>query len=168
MQYAQLAAGTALISGAKNEEMSAAYLLMQLYPVPSKRWDEERSWIYLGVAIRIAQDINLNRPVTAKPLNEQNARILLSRQRIWMNCFNLDRSTGSQYGKPPIIPNTDYFASHSEDWWRSSPYNMKGFDIHLCGYNAELRLMSNFKQKIYSDPNHPIGLNKVLPLILPK
>ncbi|KIK96922.1 hypothetical protein PAXRUDRAFT_32093 [Paxillus rubicundulus Ve08.2h10] len=160
MQYAQLAAGTALISGAKNEEMSAAYLLMQLYPVPSKRWDEERSWIYLGVAIRIAQDINLNRPVTAKPLNEQNARILLSRQRIWMNCFNLDRSTGSQYGKPPIIPNTDYFASHSEDWWRSSPYNVKGFDIHLCGYNAELRLMSNFKQKIYSDPSHPTGLNK--------
>lgn len=52
MEYGQLAAGTALISGTKNEEMSAAYLLMQLYPVPAKRWDEERSWIYLGVAIR--------------------------------------------------------------------------------------------------------------------
>ena len=52
LQYSQLAAGTALISGTKNEEMSAAYLLMQLYPVPAKRWDEERSWIYLGVAIR--------------------------------------------------------------------------------------------------------------------
>lgn len=52
MQYGQLAAGTALISGTKNEEMSAAYLLMQLYPVPAKRWDEERSWVYLGVAIR--------------------------------------------------------------------------------------------------------------------
>ncbi|KAF9223844.1 hypothetical protein BS17DRAFT_121764 [Gyrodon lividus] len=160
MHYAQLAAGTALISGTKNEEMSAAYLLMQLYPVPAKRWDEERSWIYLGVAIRIAQDINLNRPITAKPLNEQNARVLLSRQRIWLNCCNLDRSTGSQYGKAPIIPNTDYFASHSEDWWRSSPYNMKGFDIHTCGYNAELRLMSDFQQKIYSDPTHPTGLNK--------
>ena len=52
MQYGQLAAGTALISGKKNEETIAAYLLMQLYPVPAKRWDEERSWIYLGVAIR--------------------------------------------------------------------------------------------------------------------
>ena len=55
MQYGQLAAGTALISGTKNEEMSAAYLLMQLYPVPAKRWDEERSWVYLGVAIRYPQ-----------------------------------------------------------------------------------------------------------------
>ncbi|KAF9236712.1 hypothetical protein BU15DRAFT_63760 [Melanogaster broomeanus] len=135
MEYAQLAAGTALISGPKNEEMSAAYLLMQLYPVPAKRWDEERSWIYL----ESPKTSTLNRPVTDKHLNEQNARILLSRQRIWMNCFNLDRSTGSQYGKREIIPNTDYFASHSEDWWKSSPYNMKGFDIHLCGYNAELK-----------------------------
>ncbi|KAG9314918.1 hypothetical protein JVU11DRAFT_4026 [Chiua virens] len=162
MQYGQLAAGTALISGTKNEEMIAAYLLMQLYPVPAKRWDEERSWIYLGVAIRIAQDINLNRPVTAKPLNEHNARIVLSRQRIWMNCFNLDRSTGTQYGKRPILPNADYFAVNSGDWWRSSPYNMKGFDIHLSGYNAELRLISGFTAKIYGNPSHPIGLNKDL------
>lgn len=78
-----------------------------------------------------------------------------------MSCFNLDRSTGTQYGKRPIIPNTDYFALHSEDWWRSSPYNMKGFDIHLCGYNAELRLISNFMTKIYGDPSHPMGLDKV-------
>ncbi|KAG6374465.1 hypothetical protein JVT61DRAFT_4508 [Boletus reticuloceps] len=162
IRYRQLAAGTALISGTKNEEMSAAYLLMQLYPVPAKRWNEERSWVYLGVAIRVAQDINLNRPVTTKPLNEQNARILLSRQRIWMSCFNLDRSTGTQYGKRSIIPNTDYFASHSEDWWKSSPYNMKGFDIHLCGYNAELRLINGFTAKIYGDPSHPIGLDKSL------
>lgn len=50
--YARFRAGTALISGTKNEEMCAAYLLMQLYPVPAKRWDEDRSWIYLGVGIR--------------------------------------------------------------------------------------------------------------------
>ncbi|KAI6125630.1 hypothetical protein EDD16DRAFT_1557742 [Pisolithus croceorrhizus] len=160
MQYAQLAAGTALISGPKNEEMCAAYLLMQLYPVPSKHWEEDRGWIYLGVAIRIAQDINLNRPVTAKPLNEQHARRLLNRTRIWLNCFNLDRSTGSQYGKRAIIPNKDYVAEHSDMWWNSSPFNLRGFDIQLCMYNMELRLMAEFMAKIYSDPNHPMGLNK--------
>ncbi|KAI5992997.1 hypothetical protein EDD15DRAFT_2268871 [Pisolithus albus] len=160
MQYAQLAAGTALISGPKNEEMCAAYLLMQLYPVPSKHWEEDRGWIYLGVAIRIAQDINLNRPITAKPLNEQHARRLLSRTRIWLNCFNLDRSTGSQYGKRAIIPNSDYVAQHSNMWWQSSPFNLKGFDIQLCMYNMELRLMADFMAKIYSDPTHPMGLNK--------
>ncbi|KAL4064986.1 hypothetical protein V8B97DRAFT_2105687 [Scleroderma yunnanense] len=162
MHYAQLAAGTALITGTKNEEMCAAYLLMQLYPVPAKRWEEDRGWIYLGVGIRIAQDIDLNKPITSKPLNEHHARRLLSRTRIWLNCFNLDRSTGAQYGKPPIIPNTDYVARHSEQWWNSSPYNLKGFDIQLCMYNMELRLMGQFLGTIYSDPNHPMGLNKSL------
>lgn len=160
MHYAQFRAGTALTSGIKNEEMCAAYLLMQLYPVPAKRWEEDRGWIYLGVGIRIAQDINLNRPIVTKPLNEHHARRLLSRTRIWLNCYNLDRSTGAQYGKGPIIPNLDYVARHSEDWWSSSPYNLKGFDIQLCVYNMELRLMGEFLGKIYSDPNHPMGLNK--------
>jgi len=52
IHYAQFRAGTALTSGTKNEEMCAAYLLMQLYPVPAKRWEEDRGWIYLGVGIR--------------------------------------------------------------------------------------------------------------------
>jgi hypothetical protein len=68
---------------------------------------------------------------------------------------------GSQYGKASIIKNTDYIACHSDDWWKSSPYNMSNFDIHICAYNAELRVMSAFKAQIYNDPNHPTGLNKV-------
>jgi len=99
--------------------------------------------------------------MTAKPRNENHAREMLNRTRIWLNCFNVDRSTGSQYGKPPTISNMDYTANHSEDWWKSSPFNMKHFDIHICAYNAELRLMSGFMGKIYSDPHHPTGLNKV-------
>lgn len=158
--YAQLAAGSALISGTKNVEMCAAYILMSLYPMPVKRWEQQRSWLYLGLAIRTATDLNLHLPMTAKPQNENHAREMLNRTRIWLNCFNLDRSTGSQYGKPPIIGNHDYTANHSENWWQSSPHNLQHFDIHICAYNSELRLMSGFIQKIYSDPHHPTGLNK--------
>ncbi|TFK27196.1 hypothetical protein FA15DRAFT_666700 [Coprinopsis marcescibilis] len=160
MQYAQIAAGNALISGTKNVEMCAAYILMSLYPIPVKRWEHQRSWLYLGLAIRTATDLNLHLPITAKPKNENHAREMLNRTRIWLNCFNVDRSTGSQYGKPPIIGNHDYTANHSENWWRSSPLNLQHFDIHICAYNAELRLMSSFMAKIYSDPHHPTGLNK--------
>jgi hypothetical protein len=52
MHYAQLAAGTALISGQKSVEVVHGYLLLALYPVPVKRWEEDRSWLYLGLAIR--------------------------------------------------------------------------------------------------------------------
>lgn len=111
--------------------------------------------------LRVATDLNLHLPMTAKPKNENHARELLNRTRIWLNCFNLDRSTGSQYGKPPIINNNDYTANHSENWWKSSPLNLQNFDIHICAYNAELRHMSKFIAQIYSDPHHPTGLNKV-------
>ncbi|KAJ7170596.1 hypothetical protein C8R43DRAFT_1231383 [Mycena crocata] len=160
MHFAQLAAGTALISGHKCVELCQAYILMSLYPVPARRWEEERGWLYLGLAIRMATDLNLNLPNTAKPINENHAREMLNRTRVWLNCFNLDRSTGSQYGKAPIISNNDYMANHSENWWRSSPYNMANFDIHICAYNSELKVMAGFMAKIYSDPEHPTGLNK--------
>ena len=52
MHYAQLAAGTALISGNKSVDMCAAYILLSLYPVPTRRMTEQRSWLYLGLAIR--------------------------------------------------------------------------------------------------------------------
>ncbi|KAJ7773192.1 hypothetical protein B0H16DRAFT_1880641 [Mycena metata] len=94
------------------------------------------------------------------PINESHAREMLNRTRVWLNCFNLDRSTGSQYGKAPTISNNDYMANHSEDWWHSSQFNMANFDIHICAYNSELKVMSAFMAKIYSDPNHPTGLNK--------
>lgn len=111
--------------------------------------------------ISVATDLNLHLPNTAKPVNEHHAREMLNRTRVWMNCFNLDRSTGSQYGKMPIIDNSDYIACHSEGWWNSSDVNISNIDVHLCCYNAELRLMAEFRKKIYSDPHHPTGLNKV-------
>jgi hypothetical protein len=52
MHYAQLAAGTALIGGQKTVEVCQAYILLSLYPVPAHRWEDNRSWLYLGLAIR--------------------------------------------------------------------------------------------------------------------
>ncbi|TCD60602.1 hypothetical protein EIP91_009820 [Steccherinum ochraceum] len=158
MHYARLAAGTALIGGRLNVESVQAYTLLMLYPVPCRRWEEDRTWIYLGLAIRIAVSLNLDKPSTAKPKNEQHARELLNRTRTWLAIFNLDRSTGSQYGKPPIITNTDYVAVHSGEWWNSSAYNMKGFDIHVAAYNAELRVIADFGAKIRSNANNPAGM----------
>jgi hypothetical protein len=60
-----------------------------------------------------------------------------------------------------IIDNSDYIACHSEDWWNSSEFNVPNLDVHICCYNAELRLMAEFRKRIYSDPHHPTGLNKV-------
>lgn len=52
MHYARLAAGTALIGGRKNVEMVQAYLILAMNPVPCRRWEDDRSWVFLGLAIR--------------------------------------------------------------------------------------------------------------------
>ena len=180
MNCARLAGGSTLIGGQKSVETVAAYMLLALYPVPARKWEEDRSWVYLGLAIRyahlscvyvsvgltlsrrsIATDINLHHPHTVQPENGQHAREMLNRTRLWLNCFNVDRSMASQYGKAPIISNTDYVACHSEFWYKSSPYNIPDIDIHLCGYNAELKALADYRFTIFSDPEHPVGLNKV-------
>ncbi|KAI0784236.1 hypothetical protein C8Q75DRAFT_736365 [Abortiporus biennis] len=162
MRYARLAAGTALISGRKTVEAVQAYILLALYPMPCHRWEDDRTWVYLGLAIRIAADLNLHHPNTATPKNEQHAREMLNRTRVWLNCFNLDRSTGSQYGKPPIIPNTDYVANQSGTWWNASQYNLNNFDIQIAAYTADLRLVANFAIRVRGDGSNPYGIDKSL------
>lgn len=112
-------------------------------------------------------DLNLNVRSTVKPKDPFHARELLNRTRVWLNCYNVDRSMGTQHGRGPTIPNHDWIASHSEDWWKSSDQNLKGFDIHTSAYTSELRVVSQFRAKIYSDPESPTGLNKVGLIFLP-
>ncbi|KAI0787822.1 hypothetical protein C8Q74DRAFT_1315611 [Fomes fomentarius] len=160
MNCARLAGGSTLIGGQKSVETVAAFLLLSLWPVPARKWEEDRGWVYLGLSIRIATDINLHHPHTVQPRNEQHAREMLNRTRMWLNCYNMDRSYASQYGKAPIINNADYIANHTEFWYKSSPYNIPDIDIHLCAYNSELKVLADYRNVIFSDPEHPVGLNK--------
>ena len=52
MHFAKHSAANALIDGWKSVELCQAYILMSVYAVPAKRWEEDRSWLYTGLAIR--------------------------------------------------------------------------------------------------------------------
>ena len=52
MQFAKSAAAKALVDGRKSVELCQAYILMSIYAVPVRRWEEDRSWLYTGLAIR--------------------------------------------------------------------------------------------------------------------
>jgi len=158
MHFAKHSAANALIDGWKSVELSQAYILMSIYAVPARRWEEDRSWLYTGLAIRIATDLNLHQVPTSKPQNERQEREVLNRTRVWMICFNLDRSTATQFGKPSTIKE-DYIMRNSKDWYKMSQYNLP-HDVHLCAYSALLRLVARFHDNIYSDPDSPSGLNK--------
>ncbi|KAJ7140019.1 fungal-specific transcription factor domain-containing protein [Mycena crocata] len=161
MHFAKHSAANALIDGWKSVELVQAYILMSIYAVPARKWEEDRSWLYTGLAIRLATDLNLHQVASTKGIkgNEKQERELLNRTRVWMICFNLDRSTATQFGKPSTIKE-DYILRHgSEDWYKKSPYNTC-YDVHMCGYTALLRLIARFHEDIFSDSTSPTGLNK--------
>ena len=55
MHFARHAAANALIDGWKSVELCQAYILLGTYGVPAKRWEEDRGWLYIGLAIRFAK-----------------------------------------------------------------------------------------------------------------
>ena len=103
MHFAKHAAASALLNGWKSVELSQAYILMSLYGVPARRWEEDRNWLYTGLAIRLATDLNLHVVSNVKPRTEKQEREMVNQTRAWLLCFNLDRSTASQFGKPSTI-----------------------------------------------------------------
>jgi hypothetical protein len=104
MHFAKSEASSALIHGWKSVELCQAYILMAVYGPPARRWEEDRGWIFTGLAIRVAMDLNMHVPPTGRaPVPERPARERLNRMRAWMICYNMDRSTGTQFGKPCTI-----------------------------------------------------------------
>lgn len=108
---------------------------------------------------RIATDLNLHQPSSTKITSEKHEREILNRTRTWMICFNLDRSTSTQLGKPSTIKE-DFIIRNSTDWYKRSAYNLP-YDVHLCAYTELLRLVTRFHEEVYSDQSVSNGLNKV-------
>ena len=52
---------------------------------------------------RTATDLNLHRLSPSKQTTEQQELEMLNRMRTWINCFNLDKSTATQFGKPSTL-----------------------------------------------------------------
>lgn len=56
MHFAKHAAANALITGWKSVELAQAYIVLSIYGVPAKKWEEDRGWLYTGLAIRYVTD----------------------------------------------------------------------------------------------------------------
>ncbi|KAJ7124189.1 hypothetical protein C8R44DRAFT_980593 [Mycena epipterygia] len=160
MHFAKHAAATALIDGWKSVELCQAYILMSMYTAPTRKWEEDPSWLYAGLAIRLAMDLNLHQVISIQARNgsEEQERERLNCTRVWITCFNLDRGTATQFGKPLTIKE-DYILRHgNDDWYKKSPYNSM-YDVHMCCYMELVRLGARFHDDI-SDPISLPGLNK--------
>lgn len=84
-----------------------AYLLLSLWGSPVERYEHDRTWMLLGMAIRMGTDLNLHRKNTRikpdTPEGRLREREIRNRERTWLLCFILDRSFSAQMGKPNVI-----------------------------------------------------------------
>lgn len=94
--------------GYKSVEIVQAYLLLTLWGCGAvERYEQDKTWLLLGMALRMATDLNLHRKtaVNSHDTAEGRARDLEvhNRERTWILCFCLDRSYSAQMGKPYSI-----------------------------------------------------------------
>ena len=150
MDLARDATSRAFFDGGKSIDICQAYLLMAVYPVPKKKWLEDRSWLLMGVAISMAKDLGLDQPPKGDISESEKA----NRIRTWLNCYCVDESHSIQYGKLPTIRYDDYLARSLILWYNSSPCNTP-YDVHLCGYVEILTVIAGWRSAVSKSPDIP-------------
>ncbi|KAI9510279.1 fungal-specific transcription factor domain-containing protein [Russula earlei] len=146
--------------GYKSLEIVQAYLLLVLWGTgPVERYEQDRTWMLLGMAIRMATDLNLHRKTATvspeTPEGKARDQEVHNRERTWLVCFFLDRSTSAQMGKPSSI-REDCIIRNALHWVQS-PLARRG-DFSLVAYVELHRIISRTLDLLYSETNSPSGL----------
>ena len=84
-----------------------------------ERYEKDTTWLMLGMAIRMATDLNLHRKTATNshdtPEGRARDKEVHNREKTWVLCFCLDRSASAQMGKPHSIKE-ELVKSHSSFW----------------------------------------------------
>jgi len=159
-ELAQKLAFSVPARGYKSLEIVQAYLLLTQWGCGAvERYEYDKTWLLLGMAIRMATDLNLHRKtaVTSHDTQEGRARDkeVHNRERTWLLCFALDRSTSAQVGKPHSI--REDFIIRNVLQWITSPVALPG--DRLLAASVELqRIVSRSLDLLYSGTSTPSGL----------
>lgn len=138
----------AILGGYKSVELAQAYLILSLYHKPTNRLSDDRSWQYLGFAIRIATEVGVNRatqPSEGVREIEQVRRRVRNRARLWISLFLADREQCFQTGRPWAIGEDD-FIKHSLLWHREDFALPE--DTRLIGFLKLVRIVANYNDAL--------------------
>ncbi|KZV65923.1 hypothetical protein PENSPDRAFT_586074 [Peniophora sp. CONT] len=146
--------------GYKSVEIIQAYLLLSLWGCgPVERYEHDKTWLMLGMAIRMATDLNLHRKTSAHSAEtaegKAREREVHNRERTWLICFCLDRSLSAQMGKPTSIKEDSIIRECL--LWVQSPLTQRG-DFSVAAYVELQRIMSRSLELLSSDTRPSSGV----------
>lgn len=100
MPYARKLASEMIERGFKSVEICQAYVLLAHYNTPTERFEDDRTYTYAGLAIRMAVELNLWRNPRLPPELDEETRHqfqleALNRERTWLEIFIMDVSAGT-------------------------------------------------------------------------
>ena len=110
----------------------------------------------MGLAFTIALELRLNDPPRPDELTTFDSRDpresdlahrqYMNRIRTWLNCYCVDASHATQFGKPAMLDVDDYVANTCRNWYMM-PHNLS-IDVHLVAYVELLKLMRRFRIEV--------------------
>nr|XP_019043474.1 hypothetical protein I302_08052 [Kwoniella bestiolae CBS 10118]OCF22404.1 hypothetical protein I302_08052 [Kwoniella bestiolae CBS 10118] len=148
--------------GYKSVEVVQAYLLLSLWTLgPEKTFEQDRTWLMLGMAIRMATDLNLHRKSIVSGLDTEEGKArdleIINRERCWLHCFVLDRSLSAQMGKPYTLREDYIIRNACEASWHQQRFSLPS-DRPLSAYVVLQQIMSRAIDSIYSSTTTVSGL----------
>ncbi|KAG7092912.1 hypothetical protein E1B28_009217 [Marasmius oreades] len=146
--------------GYKSVEIVQAYLLLTLWGCGAvERYEQDKTWMLLGMAIRMATDLNLHRKTAVRSTDTEEGRVrdmeVHNRERTWMMCFCLDRSGSALMGKPYTIKE-DHIIRNADTWYKL-PTAIPS-DRSIVAYLDLQRILSRSLEFLHSGTDSPNGL----------
>ncbi|SPO25393.1 uncharacterized protein UTRI_03192_B [Ustilago trichophora] len=100
---------TILMEGFRNAEIPQALIILAAYHPQMNTLSEDKAWAYVGFAIRIASELDMNSRIAVRPANRQDdaglARRLRNRERTWLNLWLFETSMSQHMGRRPTLAN---------------------------------------------------------------
>ncbi|KAF9197510.1 Transcriptional activator of fatty acid utilization, partial [Haplosporangium sp. Z 27] len=106
-------------------------------------------FMYAGMAIRMAQEMGLNRPVDPKRLKEMDEREIQIRKTIWWSCYQADRWTSAALGKPMVISDVDCLVEYPSSLTESERYHIHSF----CRMTDLSKILGKIILHLYTSTN---------------
>ncbi|KAG9112167.1 hypothetical protein FRC07_007982, partial [Ceratobasidium sp. 392] len=128
MEQAKLSAAAALTDGWKSADTVQAFLLMGSYPPPVRRFADDRTSLFIGMAIRMALDRKLYLASEVNPESDEERIELANHIRTWRACMLLDSSSAVKFGRTPSL--REFRAVVQAGDYRDA---QTGFEIRIFG-----------------------------------
>lgn len=175
VEFARDLAGKTLVDGRKTIDECQAFLIQSAYQLPRKRFEDQRTWLTMGLAFTLAVELKLNEPPADDGFEDMDTkdsmgwerelalRKRMNRIRTWLNCYCVDASHAAQFGKPAMLEVEDYIARTCREWYLS-PYSLS-IDVHLVAHVEVCRVIRHFRIDVEAleteEKEHPSKQSRV-------